>query len=376
VTKILFLQTQLILDGPGIVVRNIIRHLDRSRYEPVVACLYRGGELGDWYRAQGIRTANFNMTGPLDGWSDVMTVRRIARFIRTEGIDLVHTHLVRADIYGRIASRLCGVPVISTVHNTEEHHTSPRLLPSLVRFLDRATARLGHGVVAVSDAVKGLLRTALRIPEARVVVIHNGVELPVDGEPLDRNAWDVPPDHTLLCTVGRLHEQKGIDVLVEAVAVLGRQGVRVTAVVVGDGPLKADLAARIRQAEARVILAGFQRQVRPFIQASDIFVLPSRWEGFGMAIVEAMGLGKPVVATRVGGIPEIVEDAVTGILCPPGRPAALAAAIRRLVEAPRLRRAMGAAGRQRAASLFTAQAMSARYQAMYRRVLAGTNGDR
>ncbi|MFZ5907807.1 MAG: glycosyltransferase family 4 protein [Nitrospirota bacterium] len=367
--KILFLQTKFIIDGPGLVVRNIVRHLDANRFIPVVGCMYAGGDLENWYRERGIRTVNFNMQGPLRGWLDLFTLRSILGFMKQENIDLVHTHLLRADIYGRVASALSGTPVISTVHNMESHHTSQGSIHSAVRYLDKKTMRRCNMIVAVSESLKHFLCQVYGIPESDVAVVHNGIEMQDTTETVDRQMLGIAGDAVLVCTVARLHPQKGIPVLVKAIDSVVRRGFNVAAVVVGDGPLKHEISALIRRLNARVILAGFQKDVAPFINAADIFVLPSLWEGFGLALIEAMGFSKPVIATSVGGIPEIVPDRIAGILCRPDDPDGLSDAIVTLIQNPGRRAEMGRAGRERVKNYFTARIMSARYQEIYRNTL-------
>lgn len=367
--RILFLQTKLIPDGPGVVVRNIVSHLDRSAFEPLIGCMYGTGELEGWYRSQGIKTVNFRMRGPVNGWLDFLALNRMVRFFKEERVDLVHTHLVRADIYGRIASQISGIPVITTVHNTEEHHTSTNACDSIVRYLDKVTIRSCERVVAVSEAVKRLLCGVYGLAESKVIVVHNGIAAGArvgsgHAKEVIRSEGEI-----VLCTVARLHRQKGLHELVRATELLSKQGLRVKAIVIGDGPLRNELLALVRELKANVILLGFQEDVSRFIEAADIFVLPSLWEGFGLALIEAMRSSKPVVATRVGGIPEVVQDGLTGILCPPGDPTQLAAAIGTLAKDPGLRTQMGEAGRKTVENYFTAERMCERYQEVYSRVL-------
>lgn len=368
--KILFLQTKLIIDGPGIVVRNIINHLDRSMFEPMVGCMYHGGELEEWYRSAGIKTVNFRMKGPLNGWLDLLAVKRIREFIKKEHIDIVHTNLIRADIYGRIAAYICGIPVITTVHNTEEHHTSKWMFESAIRHIDRKTIALCDTVVTVSEAVKRLLCDLYKLPSSRVVVIHNGIadRNPDDIASIDRKSFGISVDDLIVCMVARLHRQKGIPELVKAIDIVNKKGFKVAGIVVGDGPLKEDILELISELDARVFLLGFQKDVFPFIKISDIFVLPSLWEGFGLSVIEAMSLSKPVIASRVGGIPEIVEDGITGILCPPGDAEKIADAIITLIKKPDLRKRMGNSGKERVERFFTSEVMSRSYQEIYSKV--------
>lgn len=367
--KILFLQTKLIIDGPGIVVKNIIEHLDTSLFIPIVGCMYEGGELEIWYKKKKTKTVNFNMRGPLRGWLDIFALKRIVRFLKDEKIDLVHTHLIRADIYGRLASVLCNLPVITTIHNTESHHVSKKVFDSIVRYIDKKTIGYCDKIIVVSKALRNFLCHLYRIPESEVGVVYNGIEIHNKTETVDKTKLGITDDSAIVCTVARLHKQKGIPVLVRAIDAVIKKGFKVTAVVVGDGPLKYEISTLIKSLNAPVVLAGFQHDVTPFLRAADIFVLPSLWEGFGLVLIEAMSFSKPVVATNVGGIPEIVSDGLVGFICNPNDPESLADAIIKLIKNPSLRDEMGKEGKKRVETFFTAKIMSKRYQEIYRNIL-------
>lgn len=350
------------------VIRNIIRHLDRTVYEPVAACMYHSGESTEWFHARGIKTVNFDMKGPLNGWADFLVVKRMADFIKREKIDLVHTHLVRADIFGRLAARKCSVPVISTVHNTEEHHDSKRLMDRLVRFMDKKTMACAESIITVSEAVKQYVCALYQLSGMKFEVIHNGIDTEVRVDELDSKAWGIKEGEVILCTVARLHKQKGIETLVRAVKTVHDKGYKVRSLVVGEGDLKEKISRLIEELEAPVSLTGFQSDVYPFINSCHIFILPSNWEGFGLSLVEAMNCGKPVIASRVGGIPEVVEENVTGLLCCPSNVDSLADSIIQLIENPDSGKKMGLAGKERVEKLFSSQVMSKKYENIYKRL--------
>jgi glycosyltransferase involved in cell wall biosynthesis len=367
--NILFLQTQLIVDGPGVVIKNIINYLDATIFTPFVGCLYQGGKLEDWYKSNGIQTINFNMKSPFKGWLDIFTAKRITDFLKNEHIDLIHTHLVRADIYGRIASKLAGIPVITTIHNMEEHHTSKKVLNSCVRYIDKKTMSLNDVIVAVSDGVKCHICSAYNIPPANIYVIHNGIECPKSVAPLNKETWGVANGELVICTVARLHKQKGIEKLIRVTQRLNHKGYKLKLMVVGDGPLRQSMSSLIQKLKVNAVITGFQDSIYPFMQIADIFVLPSLWEGFGLSIIEAMALSKPVVASNVGGIPEVVVDGITGILTDPKNEASLEEAILKLLKDAALREKMGVSGNMRVREYFTAEIMSRKYQRLYKTIL-------
>jgi glycosyltransferase involved in cell wall biosynthesis len=313
------------------------------------------------------------MKGLFNGWLDLWVIRKLSDFVKKEQINLIHTNLVRADIYGRIASKICVIPILTTVHNTEEHHTSKKITDTLIRYIDKKTISRCDRIITVSYAVKNLLHSLYRIPLPNFSVIQNGIDMCDHISPLDRRTFGIDEKDIIISTVARLHKQKGIHILVNALDVVVKKGFRVTAIIVGDGPLKGEISSLISKLNLHVLLVGFQKDVFPFIALADLFVLPSLWEGFGLSILEAMSLAKAVVATNVGGIPEIVEDEVTGILCAPGDVLGLAAAIVRLIRDAEQRKKMGELGRRRVGEYFRAEEMSKKYQQVYKEILASNS---
>ncbi len=357
------------MDGPGIVVRNIIKSLDRSLYNPVVGCMYHGGELEEWYEASNIKTVNFNMKGPFKGWLDYFVISRIVSFINENKIDLIHTNLVRADIFGRIASQRSKVPVISTIHNTEEYFLSKGLFDVFVRYLDRSTIEYCEKIVTVSAAVKIFVRDIYSLSDNKLTVIHNGIDTSEQSYDTKLENSDIQNTDLVFLTVARIHKQKGLHDFVKAINIIQHKRKTAKGIIVGDGPLKEEIKAFIEKLNSNVILTGWLRDVKPYIKRADVFVLPSLWEGFGLVIIEAMKEGKPVIASSVGGIPEIVINGKTGILVPPSSPDKLAEAMMTLIQNVELRGKMGIEGQKRVMRDFDAIVMSKKYQKLYHQIL-------
>ncbi|WP_218671717.1 glycosyltransferase family 4 protein [Microbispora sp. GKU 823] len=276
-----------------------------------------------------------------------------------EGADLVHAHLGEDLAVVPLALRAAGharVPFVLTVHCSPGHTVSGRTPRALVlRHLGGALERRGtaraDAVIVLTSRMRDVL-VGGGVPAGRVHVIPSGIA-PVFTRPAGPGPLldGVPVPRVLY--VGRLHEQKGVDVLLRALALLGDPPVDL--LVVGDGPRARrlrELAERLGVA-ARVHLRGFvpQEDIPGVLGGGDPLVLPSRYEELGTVLIEAMHAGNPIVATRVGGIPDLVEDGVTGLLVPPGRPEALAAAIRRLLDDPAEAKEMAANARRRVAEL-------------------------
>ena len=290
--------------------------------------------------------------------------RDVARAVRIERPDLVHTHLVHADVYGGAAARLLGIPAVSTRHNDDRYLLGP------FRYVDRAFARPARKLIAISDAVRRFLERAGHDP-AKLVTIRYGLdELPsARSEPTPASAG-IPAEAPLALAVGRLIEQKDHATLLRAFALVHADLPQARLAILGSGPLEAEtrrLAAELRLEDA-VALPG-RTDIRDWLERADVFVHTSRWEGFGIVLLEAMLAGLPVVATRVSAVPEVVVDGETGLLVEPGDAAGVAAHLESLLTDRERAAALGGAGRRRAHSEFSVGRMAERTHGVYDEVL-------
>jgi glycosyltransferase involved in cell wall biosynthesis len=310
---------------------------------------------------------------------DLAAFRRLLALVRSGRFDLVHAHLAYASIWGLLAGRATGRPVVATLH------VRPPAAPAWSReglrrrLLVAAANRWAARALAVSGAVRDAW-TAAGLASERVTVVHNGVD--VGGVRLGageagaaraaiRRELGVAADAPLALTVSVLRPGKGLEVLLEAVPAVLDALHRARFAVVGDGPAREPLQASAAAAglTAALVWTGFRRDVPDLLAAADLFVLPSLDDAFPTALLEAMAAGLPVVATRAGGIPEIVDDGATGRLVPPGDPAALARAVAALLGDPAARRALGRAGRRRVAERFSTAVWLGRLEAVYAEAL-------
>jgi glycosyltransferase involved in cell wall biosynthesis len=302
-----------------------------------------------FYRA--LRVPAVRLANPRD--LDPLLLGRLVRSLRG---DVVHTHLVHADVYGGVAARLRRARLVSTKHNDDPFRAGP------FRFVERALARVTDRIVTITDSLRRFNVERVGLPAEKLETIHYGLDAP--PEPWGENPHDpVPEGAPLLVAVARLVPQKGIDIALRALAELPRE---TWLGVLGEGPERARLEALARElgVEERVYLPGRVPDVAAWLRRASVVVHPARWEGFGLALLEAMLCAKPVVATKVSSIPEVVVDGETGILVPPGDPHALAEAIRRAE--PRL----GHAGLERARREFSVERMARRTLDVYERVLS------
>jgi glycosyltransferase involved in cell wall biosynthesis len=279
---------------------------------------------------------------------------RVARRLRA---DVVHTHLVHADVYGAAAALLTRARLVSTKHNDDPFRTGP------FRYVERGIALRTERVIAITEALRRFTVEQVGLPAGKVTTIHYGLDEPPA-------AWGenppspVAPDAVVLLAVARLTAQKGLDVAIRALPAIREREPRAELVVLGEGPDRdalERLAAELGIADA-VHLLGRVPDVAAWLRRADVLVHPARWEGFGLALLEAMLASLPVVATRVSSIPEIVVDGETGILVEPEDPQALAAAVARALEGAG---GLGAAGLARARSEFSVARMAERTLAVY-----------
>jgi glycosyltransferase involved in cell wall biosynthesis len=355
-------------------VLALLSRLDRSRFEPWLACFEAEPDealpMLPLFKAAGVRTIDLRArrrTDPSALW-------RFGELVRRGSFDIVHAHSFRTELGSVLWGRLFGrAPrVVRTVHNVDEFYVSPRYAT-----LTRLSARGLDRIVAISDAVATYLRDEAALPDQKVVRIHYGIDptpYQPDVLPPSRRPEGDPLRRPTIGVVARLAPQKGHRVLFDALPAIKAAVPDVHARLVGHEELSttAELMAQALQTGVAeyVDFEGFRSDIPQVMADLDVFVLPSLWEGFGLVLLEAMAAGRPVVASAVGPIPEIVVDGVTGLLVPPGDSAALAEAITRLLRDPDLAAAYGRAGRARVERELRVETMVTRTEALYDELLS------
>ncbi len=330
-------------------------------HESVVLC--PGGSLTEneaRRRGFGCRSVPRLATWPGSG-------RRLRRALAELRPDLVHLHSGRADRVGGAAAHALGLPAVTTRRMDRRVRPGRRSRRLYGQWVQRA--------VAISPAVADRLRAG-GVPEPMLRTIYSAVDpesvRPRHAPAAVRAAEGARPGAPLLLTVARLVRRKGLDLLLDALAGLSREGPPAELWIAGEGPERGALEKRSRDRGLadRVRFLGQRRDVPDLLAASDVFVLPSRREGLGVAALEAMAAGRPVVASRVGGLGEVVGHEGTGLLVPPEDPAALRDALARLLNEPELRARLGAAGPARIAERHLPERMTEAYERLYHELLA------
>ncbi len=343
--------------GGAEYLATLLRVLDRSRFAPTYVSLGRddlASRLGDGVPCRRSRG-----------------VRELAALVRETGARFVHTHGVRANLIGRLAGRATRRPVLTTVHSLIAYDYDSSVRRTVAVGVDNLSLSLSDHFIAVSESVAAdLIRRG--VPRRKIHVVYNGVAEPsrLPEPAAARRDLGLAPGPTV-GTVARLHAVKGVRYLLQAAAILQRRGVACQVVVVGDGPERGALEREGRELglapPARFL--GFRERPVELLPALDVFVLPSLMEGMGLAVLEAMLAGLPVVASRVGGVRELVAEGETGLLVPPADPQSLADALMRLLGDPDLARRLGEAGRERYRRDFALESFARGTEAVYDAVL-------
>jgi glycosyltransferase involved in cell wall biosynthesis len=299
------------------------------------------------------------------GRADWRAIQQIEQYILEDGIDLLHTHGYKADLYGYVAARRSHKPIVATCHNW----VGGTAVLGIYNYLDRLALKRFNAVAAVSDAVAHRLLGA-GVSARKIETIANGI----DGEPFEC-AQPLPAlafgGHRVVGMVARLDLQKGFEYLLRAVRELRVAFRDLKVVIVGEGPDRKAIEDMIQEygLQSNVVLAGQQSDMPGVYSAMDVFVLPSLNEGLPMTILEAMAASKPVVATRVGGIPSVIQHGETGLLVDPGDAEGLRDALARLLSQPKLCRHIGAAAHDWVSRNYTSEIMALKYRHMYEEVL-------
>jgi glycosyltransferase involved in cell wall biosynthesis len=367
---VLYLITELSIGGAQNALLRLLGQMDRQRFSPHVACLYNG----DGLPAKKIRHLDI----PVSDLGMRSMVRldafwRFLRLIREVRPMILHTWMFHANIPGRILGRLTHIPCIVSSERTMGQENVMR------RTLNRLTAHLADRIICVSQPVAKYAKREIGLPEKKMVVIPNGIDLSLYSHPPHkeqaRSAYHLPLDALIIGAIGRPRPVKGYRFLLEAFQTVAEACPQAHLLFIGDGP---DLPAlqqqvRIDRLEQRVSFLGDQEDIPGLLAAIDLLTLPSLHEGMPNVAIEAMAASLPVVATAVGGTPEVVIEGKTGLLIPAGDPDSLAKAILTLLRDPAMCNKLGQAGHERVAQYFSIENTAKQTWQLYDSLLANLN---
>jgi len=341
--------------GAEVLLRDLIRGLIARGYR-VSARYNTPGPLAEDIRNMGVPVKRLLRRGRIDPF----LLWQMRQEIYCEHPDVVHTHLFKSDIHGRLAARLAGVPVVvSTVHNCSKWAENP-----IMGKTYGLTVRFADEIIAVSEEVRQHAIRYFGVKPEKVQMIPNAIPLErfVEARALGsviREEFGIPTDAPLIGIVGRLTEQKDHVNFLKAAAKIAEKVPLTRFLIAGDGPLRpalVNLAASLGLNDT-VIFTGVRKDIIAIYGALDVLVISSKWEGMPVALLEGMAVGLPVVSTKVGGVPEVLEHEHTGLLVPPSDSNALAEACLSLIENPTLRTQMATAATKKVRSSYGMDAM-------------------
>ncbi|MCK4262308.1 glycosyltransferase [bacterium] len=362
--EILHLTTDSRIGGTEKNIIALVTHLDKDRYESKVVALMPGGELINKLRGYGIRAECLGMRNKFD----LGAIFKLYRLIKNSKINILHTYLFHANILGRIVGRLVGVPVIISsirVMERRRYHL----------WIDWLTNRMVDVETCVCEAVRNFTIEKGKIRADKLVTIPNAIdvqqyELNMDIEQ-KKMELGIELNYPILGVAGRLHKQKGHIYLLKAMLRIMREYPRAVLLVMGDGPLRTKLTIVCYKSliNNQLKFLGLRQDIKEIMALLDVFILPSLWEGMPNVLLEAMALGKPIVATRVGGVEELIEDGVSGALVPPADEEALAGAVIHILARPDKGRGLGKVARKEAERRFPVEDMVGETEKLYGRLL-------
>lgn len=352
---------------------SLVRGLRFNGYVIDVACPGTT-VLADELTKAGFKVFIINMVGPLSLKNDLICIIQLKRLISKGHYDIVHFHGSKAGFVGRIAALLAGNKnIVLTVHNFIVYQEVPIFKRVLFCFGEMILSRVTRKMVTVSEALRKDLMTVYKIPQDKIISIYNGIDCSVFDQVIDKHSakrkLGINSNRFVVGTVARMAPQKGLEYFIEAIALISEVS-NAFFVITGDGPLRPELEKTVGRLgiSDRVLFTGLVQNVRDVMAAFDVFVIPSICEGLSITAIEASACGIPVVASGVGGLPEVVINDETGLIVPPRNPEAIFGAVIKLLGNSTLREELGSAGLRIACSKFGVQTMVNKTDKVYRSI--------
>jgi len=342
---------------------KLAQHIPNDAYDVTVVCISREGVWANELKQSGI---NVVCTDKRTGF-DPAILFRLIRIIKAEKPDIVNTYLWTADLWGRLAALCAGVQnIVVTEQNVDLWKRWFHIL------IDKMLFRFTRYAICVSDEVVNFYRDKLGLKETQLIMIPNAIDVSLFNghEPQEelRSHLGIGGDEFIFTCSARLHVQKAHEVLIGAVKILNeRQAGNFRVLLVGDGPRRDELRGLVKSEGLgeRILFLGLRQDIPDILLQSDAFVLSSDYEGLSLAILEAMAARLPVIATTVGGNPQVVENGTNGFLVPPRNSLLLADAMERLIDDPGLAARLGASGRSKVEGTYDIQSVTRQTLALF-----------
>ncbi|MCP4398068.1 MAG: glycosyltransferase [bacterium] len=375
--RILEFSTYAKIGGTQRMLLEFLRHASHEKYDYSMCVLLDRDVLNEKVSQLGIENTSLNMRG----YWDATAWWKLYRFAQSKRFDLIRTYGLKADIIGRIVGKILGIPVnITSVRSTDPWRKWYHVL------LDSLTAPFTDLYLSNSEAGRLAVCRREKIPASKTFTIPNGIDLKkydpqhVDEERVNalKAEWGIRSTTKVIGIVANLCKMKGHNILVDALPHIQDKFPEIKCLFVGTDFLAGEIQQYVRQraCEQTVIFTGFQEDIPEILALMDIFVLPSQWEGLPTALLEAMAMKTPVIASSVGGIPELVEHEKSGILIPPDRSDALAKATILLLGHPEISRKMATCAYQQVEKYFSIHSMVSQTEIVYEQLITKKTFDR
>lgn len=370
--RIVYLLPELKWGGSEKHAIQLASGLRERGHDARIVCLFREGPLGDEAREKGIPFTCLNLPYR---WG-IRTLLGIQDWIRSHPVDVLHTYLFGFHLFAGLPARLLKIPVLLSSRREIPHWQKGRH-----RWLEKVGNLFVDQIVCVSKAVEKWALEKEGIPPEKVLTIYNGVDVnrfnPARIQSFVRREFQIPSGTPLIGTVANMATEKGYPDLLEAAQLILQKSPEARFLFVGFGPREGEIRERAQKiaGHEQIIFTGARTDIPNLIGAMDVFVLASVIEGFPNVLLEALAMAKPVVATEVGGIPELIESGRNGILVPPRDGRALAEAVLSLFKNPEGARAMGRRGMEKIRKSFTLERMFDQYEALYLSLLQSKGRD-
>ena len=353
---------------------SLIANMDKELFENAVICP-QNSSVTEKLKELKIKIFEINMDGNFNLTKDLNSIIKIRKYINEFKPHILHTHGAKASLLGRMANISSKEPVnVATVHNFVLENKVAYWKKIVYKQLEKALGKHTHRFITVSDALKGHITRNYGIPLDKIETIYNGINV----SRYTNNIFEVSDDLTsfthnknpLIGVVARLAPQKGVNYFIEAAKIVCDKNPEVRFVVVGDGPERKSLEKLQYQLGLRnnLLFLGESNNIQAILRNLDVYVLPSISEGLSISTIEAMASGCPVIATNVGGVPEIVKNNSNGILIDPANPIQIATSIFRLLENKELARSLATEGVRFAKQKFDLAIMIYKTQELYKKL--------
>lgn len=362
--RIAYVINEMVVGGTQTHLRQVLRLLDRQHFDPFLVCLSGRGALLQDVHDLGVPVFSPGASLGFQGLSLARRVVALTRLLRQQRVEIVHNYLLRANLVGSLAARMARVPVVlCSTRGCHELHGAQLMAAKIGNAL-------ADKVMVNAVAVRDFVHEHEGCPREKMFVVPSGIDTgrfsPFSSGGF-KTRLGIPEDRLVIGTVTRQRIRKGVEEFLRAVAELWRSDSRIHGLIVGEVEEAGELAALVQELGMRdnLTLAGRRQDMPEVYSAMDIYVLSSHDEGMSNALLEAMAMERPVVATNVGGTGEVVEHGSTGILVPPRDWQALASALRGMIAQPELWREFGRRGRTKVEQCFSAAAMVRQIERVY-----------